>query len=226
MSAASSTLWLEEYQQWLEEGRDPHEAAERLRRYLDDREESEREQLLGRAYEILLQDCRAYGVALQLTDAIRDPEYVEEIARTIAPLPRLQSDDEEAHLADLMRILAASGRRHSLRVVESYLLDRPWSHAWTTVPWALWPRRTVLFRQAWVRWILERGNDAWSDRQTVEPFLTEPLAVHEIRAALTTCGTAEAARARDRFTVELRDAARRTRWLGEDQRAALAAALE
>jgi len=222
---ATSTIWLEEFQQWLDDNRDPHEGAARLRQYLEDRPEDTRRDLQARAFEILLQERHAYGVALLMMETVQDPEYIEEIARTMAPLPRLQSADEEAHLADLVRLLAASGRRHALRVVEAFLLDRPFSAAWPTVPWALWPRHAVLFRRAWSRWILETESGRWTSDRFLGPFLTEPEAVVSIREALF---EGEQAGRRDRWlelVAALQACARRTRWLQPDQRAALSDAL-
>lgn len=224
MSAASS-VWLEEFQQWLEDNDDPHEAAARLRLYLDDRSADECQELLPRMFEILLQEQHAYGVALLMMDAIQDPEYIEEIARTMAPLPLLQSDDEESHLADLIRLLAASGRRHALRVVESYLLDRPWSEAWPTVPWALWPRHEVLFRRAWERWIVERGSEGWVSGHALESFLTEPDAVRSIQEAMMASGAASRKKRWGEFADALRACARRNHWLQPEQRSALNDAL-
>ena len=90
------------------------------------------------------------------------------------PFPELQSDDEEAHLADLIRILAAAGDPALLPAVESYLKDRDVGPHWSTVPWALWPNHGDLFAVAWERFFLGQQVEEWQNTLVVRSFLAEP----------------------------------------------------
>jgi len=196
---------------------EPHETARRLRRKLARIRCDERAEFVDRLFEALLQRRHAFGVALFLLEGLTDPSQLDAVAAHLTPLPALQSDDEESHLSDLIRILGASNRESGIPVVEDYLVRRSIGPHWTSVPWSLWPHRRVLFGQAWSRFLRESEPGDWKHTLLIKSFLTEPDAIGEVRARI-------AADAPDRWPV-LREAlirqAGRTRWLTADQRAAL-----
>jgi len=130
---------------------EPHESARRLRRKLQRVKVADRPEFVKRLLEKLLQRHHAYGVALLVLEGIKDPAHLEDIADNMAPLPGPQTDDEESHLSDLIRILAAANMDSLLPVVEEYLLNREIGAYWPSVPWAVWPHRKRLFGKAWLR---------------------------------------------------------------------------
>jgi hypothetical protein len=196
---------------------EPHDTARRLRRKLRRVKQAERPAFVGRLLEVLLHRERAYGVALFLLEGLTDPAYLDVIAGHLRPLPGPQSDDEESHLADLIRVVAAAGEESLAPVVEEYLLERPIGPHWSSVPWALWPRRRELFVSAWRRFFLERDPGEWRDTLIVRSFLAEPDAIAGLREAL-------AAEAEERWAA-LREALLRqageVTWLSPGQREAL-----
>ena len=172
------------FRDWLKTNPDPQEAARALQRQLRSLDDHDRERWLDRIFEHLLARRRAYGICLFLLEGIADPAFLQNISNHMAPLPPLQSDDEEAHLADLIRILAAAEGRKPLPPVETYLLKRDLAPAWSTVPWALWPRRRRLFARAWTRFFRYYEPDQWTNTLVVRSFLTEPQAIRVVRQEL------------------------------------------
>jgi len=200
---------------------DSYAVARRLRRKIRRVKVDERPDFLRRLYGLLLRQERSYGVALFLLDAISDPAYLRELAELMRPLPSLQSEDEESHLSDLIRILAAANDADLLPVVEEYLLDRPIGPHWPSVPWALWPDRRKLFARAWCRFLSRRATEAWSNTLIVKAFLSEPDAICAVRDRLL-------AESPDRWE-ELREALLRhagdAGWMSAGQREALEQAI-
>lgn len=199
------------------EGEEPHEIARRLRVKLKRTRVAERPRLLRKLWVGLLQDWRAYGVALLLLDHLKDVRLLHELARGLVPLPSLQSADEEAHLADLMRILAAADSTALLPPVECYLLERPIGRFWSTVPWALWPHRPGLFARAWRRYLLDLRPSDWNPPEVLECFLSEPEAVRVVRAAIVDEHPDGWNVVRDALLGE----ARQVGWLSDEQRESL-----
>ena len=216
MSSVDFNRWWDHFRRSAA-GEEPHESARRLRRKLRRVKLADRPAFIGRLLEVLLHRERAYGVALFLLEGLTDPAYLGVIADHLQPLPGPQSDEEESHLADLIRVVAAAGDDRLLPVVEEYLLTRSIGPHWSSVPWALWPRRRELFVLAWRRFFLEREPTEWTGTLIVRSFLAEPEAISEIRAAL-------AAVAEDRWKA-LREALLRqvgeVTWLSPEQREAL-----
>jgi hypothetical protein len=210
-------VWWDGFRKWLDDQTDPHEAARRLRRKLRGLELWEERRFFEQAVEILLQDRHAYGVALFLLEGVSDPTYLVQIAERLQPLPELQSDDEESHLADLIRILAAANDPRLIPVVEQYLIEREMGVHWSTVPWAVWPHHQQLFGRAWKRFFLEHEPSEWKNTLVIRSFLTEPEAIRVVREQL--------ARKSDERWTTLREALIRqaglAAWLSEEQRAAL-----
>jgi hypothetical protein len=194
-----------------------HEIAHWLRGKLRRTRVVERGAFLRDLWEVLLQRRRDYGVALFLLDALTDPEGLRELAGRLSPLPDLQSADEEAHLADLMRVLAAAGDSGLLPPVAEYLLERPMSPEWTTVPWALWPHQKELFALAWQRYLRETQPADWTDALIVESFLAEPDAVRILRSKVAS----EHPEHWDVLRNALIDEADQVGWLSREQRASL-----
>jgi len=180
-SAEFKTWWeaLEREPGWLV---DPHEAARRLRTRLRGTGREQRRAFLEELMPALLQRHHAYGTAFFLLAAVTDRGSLETFARHLLPLPERQSDDEEAHLADLVRVLAAANDDRLLPAVEAYLLEREIGAQWTSVPWALWPHRETLFALAWTRFLMETDPIAW--RETLRPFLTDPAAIRAVHRHL------------------------------------------
>ena len=172
---------------------------------------------MNQVWEVLLQHRGDYGVALFLLDSLADPIYLRALAERLLPLPALQCHDREAHLADLIRILAAADVPGVLAPVEQYLLERPIGPLWTTVPWALWPHHQELFATAWIRYLREMHLADWSTTAVAKTFLTEPEAVRLVRSAIL--------REHPERWVSLRDAligeADQVGWLSEEQRESL-----
>ena len=120
---------------------EPHETARRLRRKLRRVKVADRPQFVKRLLEKLLQLHHAYGVTLLVLEGITDPAHLDDIAEHLMPLPGPQTDDEESHLSDLIRLLAAANNDSLMPVVEAYLLERDIGPYWPSVPWAVWPHR-------------------------------------------------------------------------------------
>ena len=195
----------------------PHETAERLRGKLRRTRVAERPGFLCDLWQVLLQQRRDYGVALFLLDALTDADCLHELALRLCPLPGLQSPDEEAHLADLMRVLAAANDPDLLLPVTQYLLERPMSPEWTTVPWALWPHQKELFARAWQRYLRETQPADWHDGLIVKSFLAEPDAVRLVRSKVAL----EHPEHWDTLRAALIDVADQVSWLSREQRASL-----
>jgi hypothetical protein len=196
---------------------EPHETARRLRRKLRRVRVAERPAFVAQLFEVLLRQERAYGIALFVLEGLTDPVYLADVARNLAPLPELQPDDEESHLSDLVRVLAAVDNDDLLPPVRAYLLERPIGPHWPSVPWALWPHRKELFATAWSRFFAHGDTDAWNVTLIIKSFLTEPEAIGVVREVL-------AAETEPRWSA-LREALLRQAglvgWLSPDQREAL-----
>jgi len=175
---------------WAEVQREPgalrnsHDTAMRIGRRLEPMEPAEQSAFLAQFVPVLLQRHRAYGIALFLLENLSDPAVLDLIADNLRPLSGLQTHDEEAHLADLIRILAAACEERWLPAVEAYLLDREIGSHWATVPWALWPHQPDLFARAWTRFFRERDPAEWSDPLVAGSFLSEPDAIKAVRETL------------------------------------------
>ena len=176
--------WWEQFRADLTGRADPMKAARRIQRRLRELDPVQRRERLERILGFLLSERHDYGVCLFLLESLSDPEYLHVIARHLKPMPARCDDDDEGNLADLIRVLGAAGERELLRPVEHYLLVREPAPAWSTVPWALWPRRKALFSRAWTRYFA--GEDPSDRRNTlvVRSFLTEPTAIRVVRARL------------------------------------------
>ena len=196
---------------------DPYETAHRLRGKLRRTRVSERSEFLRDLWEVLLRQRREYGIALFLLDTVTDPAGLYELAARLSPLPELQSSDEEAHLADLIRLLAAAGEPALLPPVREYLLERAMSRDWVSVPWALWPHQKELFAQAWQRYLRESQPDDWNGTPVVRSFLAEPDAVRIVRSKVA----GEHPEHWHVLRAALIDEASHVRWLSREQRASL-----
>lgn len=216
MAPADFAKWWKRFRR-TRETEELHETARRLRRKLGRVRVADRPAFLAQLFEVLLGQERAYGIALFVLEGLTDPAYLGEVARNLAPLPGLQSDDEESHLSDLVRVLAAVDDDDLLPPVRSYLLDRPIGPHWPSVPWALWPHRKELFAAAWSRFFAQGDPDPWNVTLIIKSFLTEPEAIGVVREVL-------AAEAEPRWNA-LREALLRQAglvgWLSPDQREAL-----
>lgn len=217
MAAAARERWLEDLRGILAEEADPYEAARRLSRDFRSLPRSERSGALDEALDLLLRERRCYGVVFFLLEGVSDAKVLEGIATRLQPAARLESDDEESHLADLMRVLGAAGGDALMAPVEAYLLERPIGPHWASVPWAIWPRRPELFARAWVRFFIDRDAGDWTHTLLIKSFLTEPDAVLAVREPLE--------RASPRAWNALREALLRQAgdvgWLSRQQREAL-----
>jgi len=182
---------------------------------------AERAAFVNHLLDVLLREERAYGVVLFLLEGLSDPAYLQRIAEGLRPLPGPQSADEESHLADLLRILAAAAGADLPVAIEEYLLNRPIGPHWSSVPWALWPRRRDLFASAWRRFFLEHHPEDPQVEPIVQAFLTEHEAIRRVRPVL-------AAASPERWTA-LREAlnrqAGRGSGLAPEQREALEGAI-
>ena len=118
--------------------------------------EKDRGDCMNRLLKRLLQDQRSYGVALFLLEGLTEHEHLRRFAEHLLPLPGPLGDEQEGHLADLVRVLGATDDERTLSVVETYLLERPIATYWHSVPWSLWPHRMELFGRAWERFFLEQ----------------------------------------------------------------------
>lgn len=209
--------WWTEFVVWLDECDDPHEAARRLRRELHGWKSSEQRAFFERVQHRLLQERQAYGVSLFLLEGVTDPAYLEDVASHLLPLPELQSDDEESHLADLIRILAAVGESDLTPPVSNYLLERPIGPFWSTVPWSLWPHDKHLFGRSWRRFFLEHAPGDWKSTLVIKSFLTEAEAITAVREQLTE----ESAEVWVALRATLIRQAGLVTWLSDEQRAEL-----
>jgi len=213
--------WWNEALQRIEGCSDPREAARRLRRRLRGIDEGAHDVFFERLLADLLDRRHAYGVALFLLEGVSDPAWLRHFARHLRALPAELSSDEESHLADLIRILAAAGDDELLAPIRGYLLERPIGDHWSTVPWALWPQHKELFTRAWRRYFLQHEPTDWKNTLVIKSFLAEPEAIEALRAALeVNCGE---------VWVALRGALLRqaglASWLVPEHRAALDRAL-
>lgn len=200
---------------------DPYEAAQRLKERLHGVPANRQLTLLERMAPRLLQQRHRYGVVLFLLDGITSRRGLEVIARHLLPLPERQSADEEAHLADLVRILAAADDERLLPCVEAYLLEREIAPAWPTVPWALWPHRESLFGVAWARYFAEVPPHAWFDAAVLRAFLAEPAAIRAVESHLSRRDGTRWLALRGALADQIEGA----RWLTAEQRAELDRAL-
>ncbi|HXV76379.1 MAG TPA: hypothetical protein VD788_08665 [Candidatus Polarisedimenticolaceae bacterium] len=176
--------WWRQFERRVE-GEGCHEIARRLRAKLRRTRVADRPEFVRELWDKLLQRQHSYGVALLVLGGLSELERLRELARRLTPLPPPQPADEEAHLADLMRILAASNDDELLRPVETYLLERPISPYWATVPWALWPHRKRLFARAWQRYLQDVQPTDWKPTEVLECFLAEPDAVRLVRTTIS-----------------------------------------
>jgi hypothetical protein len=207
---------------WLGELRDAHEAARRLGRELRGLEASKRPAFLDQLLVALLQERHAYGVALFLLERLTDRATLEKLHERLRPLPGLQTDEEESHLADLIRILAATGDRSMTPAVEDYLLQREPSSQWSTVPWALWPHNCELFARAWLRYFGERDPADWTGTFVVRSFLSEPAAIDVVKQQLSRAAPERWALLRKALLHQAGSAS----WLSVEDRAELDRSLE
>ncbi len=168
--------------------RDSHDTARRLGRRLDSMGTRQQQDFLKQLVPVLLQRHRAYGIALFLLDSLSDRAVLDLIAANLSPFPALQTHDEEAHLADLVRILAAAREERLLPAVRSYLLDREIGAHWATVPWALWPHEHDLFVKAWLRFFGEKEPEDWTDPLVVRSFLGDADAIRAVKTGLESSG--------------------------------------
>jgi hypothetical protein len=196
---------------------EPHESARRLRRKLLRVKVADRPEFVKRLLEKLLKKHHAYGVALLVLEGITDPAHLDDIANSLLPLPGPLSDDEESHLSDLIRILAAANKDSLLPAVEEYLLRRDIGPHWPSVPWAVWPHRKRLFGKAWLRFFSQHDPADWRGTLIIKSFLTEPEAVRVIKHALEV----DSPDAWEPLRESLIRQAGLVSWLSDDQREAL-----
>ena len=196
---------------------DAYRMARTLWARLDRVEQQDRQRCTERLMRVLLRERLAYGIVLFLLEGMTDPADLKTIHENLLPLPERQSDDEEGHLADLIRILAAADEPTLLPAVRDYLLEREIVPIWPSVPWALWPHQQSIFGQAWYRYFVEQDPSDWPATLVLRSFLGEPEAIRAFRQPL-------AQSAADRWTalrVALLSLAVNASWLSEDQRVAL-----
>ena len=200
---------------------DPFDTALRLSVKLRRTRVADRPEFVNQLWEVLLQRRHAYGVALFFLDSLTDAQYLRSLAEYLLPLPPNQSHDEESHLADLVRVLAAADIPGVLAPVEQYLLDRPIGPLWATVPWALWPHQAELFARAWLRYLREIQPNDWGTAMIVRSFLTEPEAVRLVRSTISGDHPEQWISLREALLGE----ADRMSWLSEEQRESLGRAV-
>lgn len=184
MTSPSFETWWKRFRASVRRGADAKETAQTLRRHWLGLAETDRRPYLDRALQRLLQRQRHYGVALFMLEAVTDPAYLGEFHRHLQPLPGLQPEDEESHLADLMRILGAAGDAALTPAIRAYLLERPIGPYWSSVPWALWPHERRLFGEAWTRFFLEHDAGNGNLGGVLRAFLTEPEAIGSVKRFL------------------------------------------
>ena len=115
MSVDERERWWGETADWLDQAPDDDSVAARIRAEMDSIPADEHRPFLGRAWTVLLGRRRRYGAGLYLLQSTGDPECLLDLVTPLLPLPGLQADDEEEHLAELVRILAAAGRPRAVR---------------------------------------------------------------------------------------------------------------
>jgi hypothetical protein len=213
--------WWKTFQKRLEPGHDPHELARELRDRFDVLPPGEQRRFLRRVWKGLLQQRRAYGVALFVLEGLTEPAILHDIAGTLEPFPTALALDEESHLADLLRILAAADDEELLLPVEHYLLEREIGSHWASVPWALWPHQKQLFARVWTRFFNDVEPYAWRHPLVIKPFLGEPAAIRAVKRRLSKSSKEKWIELRDALTrqAEIAD------WLNPKQRAAVDRAL-
>lgn len=200
---------------------DPFDTSLRLSVKLRRTRVADRPEFVNQLWEVLLQHRHAYGVALFFLDSLTDAQYLRSLAEYLVPLPLNQPHDEESHLADLVRILAAADIPGVLAPVEQYLLDRPIGPLWATVPWALWPHQAELFARAWLRYLREIQPNDWGTAMIVRSFLTEPDAVRLVRSTISGDHPEQWNSLREALLGE----ADRMSWMSEEQRKSLGRAV-
>lgn len=200
---------------------DPFNTSLRLSAKLHRTRVADRPEFVNQLWEVLLQRQHAYGVALFFLDSLTDAQYLRSLAEYLVPLPPNQPHDEESHLADLVRILAAADIPGILVPVEQYLLDRPIGPLWATVPWALWPHQAELFARAWLRYLREIQPNDWGTAMIVRSFLTEPEAVRLVRSTISGDHPEQWNSLREALLGE----ADRMSWLSDEQRESLGRAV-
>ncbi|MCP3977731.1 MAG: hypothetical protein GY716_00175 [bacterium] len=220
MLAHEFTTWWGGFREELRKPGDPHDRARTLRMRLSTLDVGDRRRFTRDVLGHLLRE-RAYGVSLFLLEGVTDESCLRDIAENLLPLPGLQSEDEESHLADLIRVLAAVNDTSLMDPVDAYLLEREIEAHWASVPWALWPHHKQTFADAWLRFFLAVAADEWKDTLVIKSFLIEPAAIRIVRARLEPASP-------DTWNA-LREALLRqaglVRWLSDDERAALERAL-
>lgn len=217
MPTKNFDAWWSDFESWLGQCDDVHEAARRVRRHMLGLRSVRQRKFFGQVLERLLQQRHAYGVALFMLEGVTDPDYLNDVAEHLLPLPPVQSDDEESHLADLIRILAAANDPALLPAIGAYVLERPIGPHWASVPWALWPHRKKLFARSWRRFFLEHQPADWKNTLVIKSFLTEPEAIAVVRELLTE----ECAEVWVGLRAALIRQAGLASWLSEEQRAEL-----
>jgi hypothetical protein len=220
MAPGELDRWWERYRDGLADDADPAEIAQAVRSRLA----TVRGRVYGRLLRRALRDLTrrgAYGAVLHLLQTIRNPDYLHDVASGFdgpAPAP---DDDEEAWLADLMRVLAAADEENWIAPLRRYLLEWPMDAHWTTVPWALWPHRAGLFAAAWARYFREREPGDWRAEGVLRTFLGDPLAIRAVAETLDGEEPARWAELRRQLSRRAGDVT----WLSTDQRAELERAL-
>lgn len=222
MPSAVFENWWAEFQRRAQALADPQHAARHIGQHLRSLPAAQQAAFIADLLQVLLQRQHRYGVALFMLEQITDPAALETLARRLQPLPSLQSEDEEGHLADLIRILAAADDPGLMAPVETYLVERPIGPHWSSVPWALWPHRKRLFAAAWSRFFTHRHPSVAETTLVIRSFLSEPEAIQLVRRGLV-----ESAPERwDALREALLRQAGSVSWLDAEQRAALDRSLE
>jgi len=222
MPSAVFENWWAEFQRKPGVLADPQRAARRIGRHLRSLEPAPQAEFLDDLLQVLLQRQHRYGVALFMLEQVTDTQALFTLAERLEPLPPLQSEDEEGHLADLIRILAATDEAALMPAVERYLVDRRIGPYWSTVPWAVWPHHKALFGKAWARFFAHMHPSVVEATLVIRSFLSEPEAIQIVHRELVELAPARWDALRDAL---LRQAGS-VRWLDADQRAALDRSLE
>jgi hypothetical protein len=214
--------WWSEFQRAPDALAKPHAAARRIGRYLRSLDPTVQLDFIDDLLQALLQRQHRYGVSLFMLEQITDPKALSILADRLDPLPDLQSEDEEGHLADLIRILATVDDSQVLPVVRTYLVERAIGPHWSSVPWAVWPHHKELFGQAWARFYRHQPPSIAEGTLVIRSFLSEPDAIHVVRKALVESSP----RRWDDLRGALLRQAGSVRWMDDGQRAALDRSLE
>jgi len=209
--------WRDVLDRAVASGADDHAAAAGLAAALDGLDAAAQRNVIDGWLESLLRAHQAYGVTLFLLGRLTDPAALESLAVHLVPLPPRVADDEESHLADLIRVLAATGDAALLGPVESYLVARPIGPLWPTVPWALWPHCDELFVAAWARFFVAVAPARSTAPAVLEPFLAEPSAVRAVTRHLAGSRSTRWKRVR----AAIAGLAEESGWLSPEQRADL-----